>query len=87
MVLEMDLTKLDPETLPEGEKRFLAEVIGLKSTAYGAGFMAEWGTLAHMANHFQYLNEWDNVALVRLGSGGRFEGAARDARSHQLEWA
>lgn len=69
--MEMDLKKLDPEELPEGERSVPAEVSASMSTAYGAGFTAEWTTLARVANHFQYLNEWDNVAVVRIGGGGQ----------------
>jgi hypothetical protein len=74
--LEMNLDKLKLDDLPLGEKRFVAELIASQSALYGAGFSAELGTLAQLADHFQQLNEWDNVALVRIGSGGRFEGAA-----------
>jgi hypothetical protein len=74
--MEMDLEKLDPSIMPEGEIRFVRQMLAHSSPAYGAGFMAEHLTLHLMAERFDYVNEWDNVALVRIGSGGRFEGAA-----------
>ena len=77
--MEMDCTKLDPSTLPPGELEFLTHIIGGIYVAYGAGFEAELATLRLLAAHFTYLNEFANVALLRMGSGGRFEGA-RSAR-------
>src|SRR5688572_4955703 len=50
-------------------------IVGGGYAAYGAGFGAEWATLAHLANHFRHLNEFADNALMRVGSGGRFEGA------------
>lgn len=74
--MEMDITKLDLDSLPSGESKFIGLVISSNLAAYGAGFSAEQTTLAHLSNHFRYLNEFANVALLRVGSGGRFEGAA-----------
>lgn len=74
--MEMDNSKLDPSTLPPGELRFITEIYDRIFPAYGAGFEAELGTLRQLAVHFSHLNEFANIALLRMGSGGRFEGAA-----------
>lgn len=74
--MEMGFDKLDPDTLPSGERKFIGMVAGGFFAAYGIGFEAEWATLAHLGNHFRHLNEFANIALMRVGSGGRFEGAA-----------
>jgi hypothetical protein len=73
--VEMSLDKLDVNTLPTGERRFLEIVACGCYPAYGGGFEAEFATLRHLALHFMHLNEFANVALLRVGSGGRFEGA------------
>src|SRR5262249_6373176 len=74
--MEMSFDKLDLDSLPIGERKFIDMVVCGLYAAYGAGFEAEWATLAHLANHFRHLNEFANIALMRVGSGGRFEGAA-----------
>jgi len=74
--MEMDNTRLDLSTLPPGELRFLTEICDRIFPAYGAGFEAELATLRHLSFHFLHLNEFANIALLRMGSGGRFEGAA-----------
>lgn len=74
--MEMAYGKLDPATLPPGEQKFLSMIAGGSYPTYGAGFMAEQATLYQLANHFMHLNEFANVALLRVDSGGRFEGAA-----------
>jgi len=72
----MDIMRLDLDSLPAGERKFIDLIVGSNFAAYGVGFAAEQVTLAQLSNHFQYLNEFANVALLRVGSGGRFEGAA-----------
>ncbi len=72
----MDPAKLDLASLPAGERRFIGVIAGGFFPAYGVGFVAELATLNQLADHFRYLNEFANVALLRVGSGGRFEGAA-----------
>ena len=74
--MEMDTNKLDINSLPSGERKFMGMITGGIYATYGAGFMAEWATLAQLANHFRHLNDYANIALLRVGSGGRFEGAA-----------
>lgn len=74
--MEMDIGKLDLDRLPPGERTFIDLVASSMFLAYGAGFRAEWATLAHLGHHFMHLNEFANIALMRVGSGGRFEGAA-----------
>lgn len=74
--MEMDPTKLDLDSLPRGERRFIDLIVSGIYPAYGAGFMAEWATLNQLAQHFRHLNEYANIALLRVGSGGRFEGGA-----------
>ena len=74
--MEMDISKLDVNSLPSGERKFIDLIVSSNFAAYGVGYAAEQVTVAHLQNHFQYLNEFANVALLRVGSGGRFEGAA-----------
>ena len=74
--MEMDISKLNPATLPMGELRFLTNIQERIFPAYGAGFAAELDTLRQLAGHFAHLNQFANIALLRMGSGGRFEGAA-----------
>lgn len=71
----MSLTKLDVNSLPGGEKTFIDLVASGIYPAYGVGFDAELATLNHLARYFMHLNEFANVALLRVGSEGRFEGA------------
>ena len=74
--MEMDISKLDVNSLPSGERKFIDLIVSSNFAAYGVGYAAEQVTVAHLQNHFRYLNEFANVALLRVGSGGRFEGAA-----------
>ena len=74
--MDMTLDWPEVETLPSGELKFLNMIAGLNLAAYGVGYVGEQATLAQLQNHFRYLNEFANVALLRVGSGGRFEGAA-----------
>ena len=74
--MEMDINKLDVNSLPSGERKFIDLIIGSNFGAYGVGYVAEQATLAQLGNHFRHLNEFANVGLLRVGSGGRFEGAA-----------
>ena len=73
--MEMDLNNLDINTLPTGEQRFIQSIASGCYLAYAMGFQMERATLGQLANHFMYLNEFANIALMRIGSGGRFEGA------------
>jgi hypothetical protein len=74
-LVEMSLDKLDINGLPSGESRFLDIIASGVYLAYGGGFEAELATLQRLANHFMHLNDFANIALLRVGSGGRFEGA------------
>lgn len=71
----MSLEKLDINSLPSGERKYLDIIAQGVYPTYGVGFGAELATLQHLANHFMHLNEYANIALLRVGSGGRFEGA------------
>jgi hypothetical protein len=73
--MEMDLAKLDAEALSDGEKAFIAALASMTVVGYGAGYLAEQATLGLLAKHFRHLNQFANVTLLRVGSGGRFEGA------------
>ena len=74
--MEMNINKLDISSLPNGERKFVDLIISSTFAAYGVGYAAEQMTLTHLRNHFRDLNECANIALLRVGSGGRFEGAA-----------
>ena len=73
--MDMPLNWPEIETLPSGELKFLKMIVDSGLAAYGGGYAGEQATLALLQNHFRRLNEFANVALLRVGSGGRFEGA------------
>ena len=73
--MDMPLDWPEIGSLPSGELKFIKMIVDSSLAAYGGGYTAEQLTLVLLQNHFQYLNEFANVALLRVGSGGRFEGA------------
>lgn len=72
--MEMDLEKLDLDALPDCEKAFIGGMLQTTAPLYQAGFNFEWAMKNLCANHFRYIGEYDNLALLRTGSGGRFDG-------------
>lgn len=74
--MEMPTDQATIETLPIGEQQFVRLIVKSTFAAYGVGYLAEQATLVQLQNHFRYLYEYANVALLRVGSGGRLEGAA-----------
>lgn len=72
----MALDKLRDEDLPDGEKEFIAAVLDLAVPDYAAGFAAEQRLQEFLNGHFSYLNQYSDLALLRIGSSGRYEGFA-----------
>ncbi len=73
--MDMPTSTEELASLPQGEQRFVSLIIGGNFAAYGVGFAAEQATLAQLRHHHRELNRFSNIALLRVGSGGRFEGA------------
>lgn len=73
--MEMDITKLDPATLPEGEVEFLRILLQESFPFYNTGFHGEQAIHRLLATHLHNQFDYQNVALLRTGSGGRYEGA------------
>jgi hypothetical protein len=70
----MDLMKLDLDSLPDCEKAFIGGMLQTTALFYQAGFNFESNMNILCANQFRYIGNYDNLALLRTGSGGRFDG-------------
>ncbi|WP_440054267.1 hypothetical protein ACSLBF_15555 [Pseudoalteromonas sp. T1lg65] len=73
--MEMDIRKLEINSLPVTEKILIAHLQRMFPTGYLFGFSAEENTNILAQSRFSHLNTISNVALLRAGSGGRMDGA------------
>jgi hypothetical protein len=73
--MEMPTSPEELAKLPEGEQRFVSLIVNGNFAAYGVGFSAEQATVLSLRNHHRQFNQFSNIALLRVGSGGRFEGS------------
>ena len=74
--MEMALDKLSDEEMPDDEKEFIAAVRDLDVPEYATGFCSEQNLQKFLRYHFSYLNQYSDLALIRTGSSGRYEGFA-----------
>jgi hypothetical protein len=74
-MMEMDITKLDPATLPQGEVEFIQILLGNSFPFYNTGYHGEQAIHQLLAVQLHHQFDYQNVALLRTGSGGRYEGA------------
>lgn len=72
----MALHKQRYDDLPDGEKEFIAAVQDLAVPDYAAGFSVEQRLQEFVNHYFSYLNQYSDLALLRIGSSGRYEGFA-----------
>lgn len=75
MEMEMDISKLNAEDMPALEKALIAEMSFRFPAGYLFSFSVEENTNIMARDHFKYLNQFSNIALLRAGSGGRLDGA------------
>lgn len=74
--MEMRLDRLDYNDLPESEIKFIAAMMQSKSLFQNVSFRAEEAIQAIFSFNFKQYNKYNNVVICRIGSGGRFDGAA-----------
>lgn len=74
--MEFDLSKLNPKQLSEGECKFLREMAKAENLApfYAGSFWLEQVVLQKFREKWSELNEFENIALIRVGSGSRLDG-------------
>lgn len=75
-VMEMALEKLDSTSLPEAELQFISALQQLPLTAYTVGFAVEHAVNQLLGARWCCLGQYDDLAMLRVGSGGRYEGLA-----------
>lgn len=73
--MEMNIDRLDLNELPDCEKSLIAHLRKLFPAAYIHSFAIEERTNLAASTIFENLNEIENIALLRTGSGGRLDGA------------
>jgi hypothetical protein len=75
MYMEMNIDKLDLEKLPRLEIELLRTMMRTDSMAYAGGYGLESAINVIEAQKFNFLNNIQGVALLRVGSGSRLDGA------------
>ena len=73
--MDMDLGSLDHDKLPDSEKAFIGGMLQNTAPFYEAGYYFEWAVKNLCAEQFQHVGKYDNLSLLRTGSGGRFDGS------------
>ncbi|HIF9496027.1 TPA: hypothetical protein ACX6SJ_000429 [Photobacterium damselae] len=76
MYMEMRLDQLNPNDMPEAEHKFIQKINSHDLLFQLAAFHAEEAILQSARVKYKHLNNCSNVVIARVGSGGRFDGAA-----------
>lgn len=74
--MEMDLSKLPLPALPPDEQKFVRALQGVSRVFYSLQFLGEQAVNTVLAHTHESWNRYANVAILRVGSGGRLEGGA-----------
>jgi len=69
--MEMDISELDPATLPQGEVEFIQILLSNSFPFYNTGYNAEQAIHQLLASQLRHQFDYANVALLRTGSAVR----------------
>ena len=72
----MNLAKLPLASLPADEQEFVRSLQAASRVFYSLQFLGEQAVNNILASSYESWNRYSNVAIVRVGSGGRLEGGA-----------